>query len=291
MAIYRIADKCDLCMRCVNDCISGVWQIKEGEPTPVLPELCNRCSHCVAVCPNAAINHDHLDLDQVRPIDKKYIDPNTCRETIVTRRSVRQYLKKPVSVAVIKNILDLARYSPTASNSQHVEYIVVTDPACLKSISEKVFAIGRRINDWSKTRPGKMVFRGLKLYPAMARLFEKYIDPMDAYIEQKNAGRDLILHHAPVLILIHAPVRSFFGSANCNIAAANIMNYAHSLGLGTCMLGFVTLSSRFNKSLNQLVGLPEKRKIHASLVLGHPKYEYTHTVSRKGPPVTWLVKK
>ena len=290
MAIYRVPDKCNRCMRCVDDCISGVWQIENEEPVPAAPERCNRCSHCVAVCPTGAIVHEQLDLNQVRPIDKKRLDPNACRETVMTRRSVRRYLKKPVRQAAIQNIIDLARYSPTASNSQHVEYIVATDPAKLSAVAEEVFAIARKIYDWSKTSPGKMVFGGLKLYPAMAQLYEKYIAPMDDYIAQMDAGRDLILHNAPVLMLIHAPARSFFGAANCNIAAANIMNYAHSLGLGTCMIGFVTLASRFSKKLTQTIELPEGRKIHASLVLGHPRYDYTHTVSRKKPDVHWLIK-
>lgn len=277
-------------MRCVNDCISGIWQIQNGEPVPAAPELCNRCSHCVAVCPQAAIIHDHLDLDQVRLIEKKRIDPNACRETVITRRSVRHYLKKPVSHSVIRNIIDLAKYSPTASNSQHLAYMVITDPERLTAISDEVFALGRRIYDWANTRPGRIFFGGLKLYPAMARMFEKYIDPMDAYIEQKDAGRDLILHNAPALLLVHSPAHSFFGSANSNIAAANIMNYAHCLGLGTCMIGFLTLASRFSKRVNQLIEIPDGRKIHASIVLGHPRYDYTHTVSRKMPPVQWLTK-
>lgn len=291
MAISLIADRCNRCMRCVSDCISGVWQIENEEPVAAAPQRCNLCGHCVAVCPAAAIVHDHLDMDQVRPIDKKRIDPNACREILITRRSVRQYLKKPVRRAAVQNIIDLAGYSPTASNSQHVEYTVLTDPDRLNRVSEEVFAIGRKIYDWSQTSAGKMVFGGLKLYPAMARLFEKYIDPMDDYTAQMNAGRDLILHNAPVLILIHAPARSFFGAANCNIAAANIMNYAHALGLGTCMIGFVTLASRFSKQLTQTVELPEGQKIHASLVLGHPKYDYTHTVSRKMPAAHWRPKK
>ena len=288
MAIRRIADRCDLCMRCVSECISGVWQISNGVPEPAAPQFCNCCSHCVAVCPNEAILHDQLDMKQVRPISKKLLDPNSCREILLSRRSVRRYIKKPVSRRIIQNTIDLARYSPTASNTQHVEYIVVTDPKKLKSVSEEVFAIARRIHDWSNTRPGKLVFGSLKLYPAMARLFEKYIDPMETYVAQRDAGRDLILHSAPALILVHAPSRSFFGGANCNIAAANIMNYAHSLGLGTCMIGFVTLASRFSKVLNQIIELPDGRKIHASLVMGHPKYDYTHTVSRKFPAVQWL---
>ncbi|MGB9498350.1 MAG: nitroreductase family protein [Dissulfuribacterales bacterium] len=46
----------------------------------------------------------------------------------------------------------------------------------------------------------------------------------------------------------------------CNIAATNITNYAHSLGLGTCFIGFVTLASRFSRELCGLIELPKGRK-------------------------------
>jgi nitroreductase len=97
-----------------------------------------------------------------------------------------------------------------------------------------------------------------------------------------------ILHNAPVLLVLHGPAISFFASDNCNIAAANICNYAHSMGLGTCFIGFVTLASRFNKKLCKLMELPKGRRIYSSLVIGHPKYSHAYTVSRSFPDIQWV---
>jgi nitroreductase len=124
---------------------------------------------------------------------------------------------------------------------------------------------------------------------SLAKMMEKYIEPMDYYLALQAAGRDLILHNAPVLIVLHGPALSFFASDNCNIAAANICNYAHSMGLGTCFIGFVTLSSRFSKKLCSLLKLPKGRTIYSSLVVGHPKYSYPYTASRKPPKIQWLM--
>jgi len=276
-------------MRCVEDCAPGVWRVVDKIPTVVSPEACNRCSHCLSVCPENAIENDYLESAQVRPVDKKRIDPEVYREIALSRRSIRRYQKRPVDPLIITDIINLARYSPTATNSQHVAYTVITDQKRLNDISDTVFSIARRFYDWSMTRSGKIIIKGLKQNAAISLALQKYIEPMEYYLELKASGRDLILHNAPALILLRGPAISFFASDNCHIAAANITNYAHSLGLGACFIGFVTLASRFNKKLCNLLELPKGQKLYASLVIGHPAFPHPHTASRKAPAVKWII--
>ncbi len=286
--IRRNHEKCNLCMRCVQDCASGVWKKIAGMPAMTDPELCNQCSHCLAVCPKNAIENDYLKPAKVRRVKRKQIDPDVYKEIALSRRSIRHFTDDPVDPDTVKKIIEVARFSPTASNSQHVSYIVITDPEVLKEISEMVFDLAVSFYKYSTTRSGQFIFKGLKMSAAVEAMLEKYIEPMAYYIELKDAGRDLILHHAPVLMLLHGPGMSFFGADNCNIAAANITNYAHSLGLGSCYIGFVTILSRISKKLCRLVNLPKSRKVYASVVLGHPSIKHTNIVSRIQPEITWV---
>jgi len=286
--IRRNELKCNLCMRCVLDCASGVWKNISGIPTMSNQDLCNRCSHCVAVCPKNAIENDFLKTSQLRRVNRKHINPETYKEIVLSRRSIRHYKDTPVAPGIIRDIIDMARYSPTASNSQHVSYIVITDPDILKKISSMVFSVAVKLYEYSTTRGGKWVFKGLRFSPAIDGILQKYIEPMAYYIKLKESGRDLILHNAPVLVLLHGPSLSFFGADNCNIAAANITNYAHSLGLGSCYIGFVTLLTRINKKLRRLIRLPKGRMVYASLVLGYPALKHPNIVSRKLPDVRWI---
>lgn len=275
-------------MQCVIDCASGVWKEIDCIPVVTDPDLCNRCSHCVAVCPKNAIENDSLKMDQVRRVLRRRIDPESYKEIVLSRRSIRHYKDKPVGREIIEEIINTARFSPTASNSQHLSYIVVTDPDILKEISATVFSVAVKLYKYSFTRSGRFLFKGLRISSAMDAMLDKYIEPMADYIKLEKAGRDLILHNAPVLILIHGPAMSFFGADNGNIAAANITNYAHSLGLGTCYIGFVTLLSRLSKKLGRLTQLPKGRTIYASLVLGYPALKHPSIVSRKIPDISWL---
>jgi nitroreductase len=49
-------------------------------------------------------------------------------EFLLTRRSIRRYKKEPVSMELIKRILDVARFAPSAGNRQPWVFIVVADP-------------------------------------------------------------------------------------------------------------------------------------------------------------------
>ena len=111
---------------------------------------------------------------------------------------------------------------------------------------------------------------------------------MDYYIQEADKGRDYILHNAPVLILVHRPRKENFINENCNIAAANIMNFAHSSGLGTCYIGFLTLAMKFSAEIRNKARIPKNQKVYAALILGYPAYRHPYTASRKQPAIQWI---
>jgi len=267
--------------------VAGVWRNIDGEPVPAYPELCNLCSHCVAVCPREAVSHSALDINQVRPVDKKKIDPETYKTVAMTRRSVRQYKDQPVAREIIEEIVDCARYSPTASNSQHVSYIVITDPAILRRTSRHIFDFATRFYGWTQAPVGRKLLSMLRNTRAGATL-DRYLGNMDYYIDQSAAGRDFILHQAPVLVLVGAPKGASFAVDNCNIAATNMINYAHTLGLGTCYIGFLMLALKYSRRLRRLLKIPRDRRVHACLVMGYPAYACSFTASRKSSCITWV---
>jgi nitroreductase len=201
----------------------------------------------------------------------------------MSRRSVRQFREREVPREVIEQVLSLARYAPTASNEQNVGYIVITDKKLIEKTAKAIFGFASRLYDRTKKGIVKLIVRSTGLAE------NRYIKAMDyAQKQTKEAGRDLILHNAPVLILIHAPKKTRFACDNCNIAAATIINYAHSLGLGTCFIGFLTVALRYSKKLRGRLGVPNDRKVHACLVMGYPSYQHAKTVSRKKPDVKWI---
>ncbi len=288
MEITRSDEKCNSCLLCIRDCVSGVWRPVDGVPQPVHPELCNACGHCRAVCPTGAIRHSLLDDTGVRRVDRKLLKSEVYAEIVASRRSVRQYKDDPVPPEIIDAIIDLARYSPTASNTQNVEYTVVTDRRVLAQVSAQVFGFGVRLFKLARSPVGRMllsVFRNT----GIVRTLNRYLRTMDYYVAETAQGRDYILHNAPVLILVSTPKGAAFGPDNGNIAGANIINYAHALGLGSCYIGFLVLMLKRNRKLRRMLRLAPDRTVQVALVLGYPAYVHSFTAYRKKPVVHKVV--
>ncbi|MBI5549989.1 MAG: nitroreductase family protein [Desulfobacterales bacterium] len=287
MSIRVLEDRCKPCLLCVRECVAGAWREENGRPVMAAPELCNRCSHCVAVCPRGAIVHDALDPQQVRRTDRDLLTPEIYAEIVRGRRSIRQFRPKEVPADVIESIIELAGHSPTASNRQNVGYTVICNRSRLNAISKAVFGVGRWLHAQTSKGVGRWLYRLFKTV-SPANSLERYLEPMGYYIAETDKGRDYVLHRAPVLILVHGPRKGAFHAENCNIAAANIMNYAHARGLGTCYIGFLCLALKFSRPLRRLVQTPKGRKVYACLVMGYPAYRHAFTASRKKPAIQWI---
>lgn len=64
-------------------------------------------------------------------------ETETLIKFLLTRRSIRKFKKDPVPLDIVKRILDVARYAPSAGNRQPWIFIVISDPE-IKSRLAKV---------------------------------------------------------------------------------------------------------------------------------------------------------
>jgi nitroreductase len=64
-------------------------------------------------------------------------------EAIKQRRSIRQFMEQAIERKLLEQILDAARWAPTAGNQQRWRFIVVTDPTVkemVRKVSPGIFA-------------------------------------------------------------------------------------------------------------------------------------------------------
>jgi nitroreductase/NAD-dependent dihydropyrimidine dehydrogenase PreA subunit len=285
--IRILEDRCTNCGLCVKDCVSGCLQQSGRWPAAVRPEWCTLCSHCVAVCPADAVAHGGLRGDAVRPVRRDLLNVEAYREIAVSRRSVRWFKPEAVSWQEVQELIDLARYSPTASNTMEVGYSVVLDRELIRSTGLRILKLAERIKKFMDGPVGRVlrrVFRG----SATIVLIERYGDRIEYYQPAVAAGRDPICYDAPAMILVHYPEGSRFGRENCALAAANLVNYAHAKGFGTCYLGFVVVALEWDRKLRAKLGVPKGRKAGLALVLGRPAYRYRNPAMRPPAEVTWV---
>lgn len=257
-------EKCVGCGSCVSDCTMSRIRLENGK-AHVLGH-CFECGHCVCVCPTGAVTMEGYDQSEVLPIPKEggALDPDKLMMAIRSRRSVRRYQKKPVEREKIERILEAARFSPTGSNAQNVEFIVLQD---------RLEEFTRHALKALHSLGGEMLAHQEELNHSQARYAQRFYEMEGQYQQQ---GLDRLFFGAPAVLV-------FTGTNEIDpaITASKAELMANALGLGCVYIGFFRAAAEHDPSLRQALGLEEGRHVVCTLALGYPAVRYFRTTPRK----------
>jgi nitroreductase/Pyruvate/2-oxoacid:ferredoxin oxidoreductase delta subunit len=267
-------DKCIGCGMCASDCGLIILEKKGNGNVPYLffPEFCIQCGHCIAICQKDAISHPEMSMDHFKLIGQ-LPDPNDVQLLLESMRSVRQFKNKPVDKETIKRLIRTASMAPSDLNSQHRSFCVITD-------QEKLDHLEFNIVD------------GFKRYVEGSIKSGKPKDSVEFFlcqniVDEYTNGRAPIFKNAPCVIIIYGPriENEIFAPLTAFAANSYLMLLAHSLGLGSCIIGRA-LYDRI--SLQNHLNISNDNQIYTVITLGHPKIKYRKTVDRKPAEVLWI---
>ena len=257
--------RCTMCGTCARVCPLGVMTMGQDGPADIA-QGCIACGHCVAVCPHDALSRDNAPRENQSAIDAAFpFSPEKAMAFLRGRRSIRAYTNQSVPRALIADVLNAARFAPTASNSQGIAYMVMEEGAPLRAVTRCVVA-------YHESLPAIM--------PSMARRLARY----------HETGYDGILLGAPCLIIAtadaSAPKRRSRDSAVLELIYAQL--YAPSLGLGTCWAGIVEACAFAGYApLLDVLRIPAGQTVVGALMLGYPDYAYFRMPDRDNAMITW----
>lgn len=120
------------------------------------------------------------------------------KDAILERRSIRRYKNTPIEPHVIGEIIDVARFAPSAGNLQNWMFIVVTDPAKKQELATACLE-----QNWMIQAPVLLVI--CNQYKKVTKLYGK--------------------------------LGKMFSIQDCAIIATNVMLLAKAKGLDTCWVG------------------------------------------------------
>jgi nitroreductase len=72
------------------------------------------------------------------------------------------------------------------------------------------------------------------------------------------------------------------------LATQNILLGAHSMGLGTCLVGFAVAALQKDPDIKATLGIPPHEPVYSVIALGHPDETYVHQAGRKKPLMRWV---
>jgi len=189
------------------------------------------------------------------------------RQLLMARRSIRFYKNSVATHDLLEELIDTARYAPTGSNKQQVQWMVFENPAEVNHLASLVIDFARLMLPLTTD--------------------ETMVKSMERKIAAWDKGIDSILRGAPHLIAVHSQADLPFAEADCVIALTYLELYAYAKGLGTCWAGYLTAAANFHEPLIQAMGLPQGHKCFGAVMLGYPQYKYTRIPMRDVPIVTW----
>ncbi|UCE12638.1 MAG: nitroreductase family protein, partial [Candidatus Heimdallarchaeota archaeon] len=223
--IEIVPELCIKCELCIETCPSMIFLMDQDNLTTEFEEYCILCGHCIAICPEDAIRHEKLDYTQFREIESTLtIAPQELYSLFQTRRSIRNFKKSPVKKEVLQQLINEARFAPTGSNAQNVNYLILQE----NSIPPFVTQVRDFYLDVLK-----IFLSSESEDTTMARRIRKW----NYWKDQAEEGVDALFYDPPVIIIGYAPSSDSMASLNVGFAFAYLMLAAHANGLATVNIG------------------------------------------------------
>lgn len=186
--------------------------------------------------------------------------PLSALDAIFMRRSVRAYQATALERPIVRALLDAAVEAPTALHRQPWVFVVIEDPVSLEKLSDRVKA------GWARTSR-----------PIPGHDARTSADDVSQEFARRMADPEFdVFYGAPVLVVIGTRVVDPFATADCWLAAENLMLAACALGLGTCCIGAAVEALNDPGMMTEL-GIPAGITSVAPIVIGVP--------SADAPPV------
>lgn len=245
---------CIGCEQCVHDCPANNITIKNHKAV-IKDQACIKCAHCEAICPKAAVTITGFDEAPIELGEQPKVDPDELLMAIKARRTIRKFKNTKVPDAVIQQIIEAGRFSPTAKNAQDVTYVVLAD--------EKMKYEAVAVQFFKKIKPIVGVF--------MKSAKEVEIDD------------NFFFKQAPLVILVVTK-----DEVSGSLAASNMALMAEANGLGVLYSGFFTVVANHSKKLRKLLNFKNKEHVVTTLVIGYPNVKYRRTAQKETATVTYL---
>ncbi len=282
-------DACMGCAECIKVCPSDTISIINGKAV-VTGEKSLGCGHCAAVCPENAIRVMALEnntlIFKTIPQSDKWrcfgdFDASELLGLMMSRRSCRNYLEKPVPKDILEDLVRMGVTAPSGTNSQKWTFTILDKKENVMALGEKIGIFFRKTNNLAQKA---WLRKFLKLIGKneLENYFHEYFETVKNALKRYDENReDLLFHGASAVIIIGSQKGASCPCEDALLATQNILLGAHALGLGTCLIGFAATAMKKDKSIKKFLKIPEHEDIYSVIALGYPDEQYLKPAGRK----------
>jgi len=281
-------DSCIGCGLCVEVCPAKTISMQDGKAV-VTGTYSMGCGHCEAVCPVDAIRVEALEHPfslSSTAVDDRWL-PHGEHDTahlvrlMLSRRSCRNYNDKEIDRMVLEDLVKIGTSAPSGTNSQLWTFTILASRKEVVILGEQMARFFHELNRMAEKswfRLFSKIFGG----DALGQYFRRYYGTVrEGLLLWDREDVDTLFHGAVAAILVGGKKSASSPMEDGLLASQNILLAAHSLGLGSCMIGFAVEAIKRDKQIRKILQIPDDESVYAVIGLGYPAEKYQKTALRK----------
>ena len=195
-------------------------------------------------------------------------------QALTNRKSVRAYQSKPVERDVIESIFSKALRSPSYTNSQPWDAVVVTGEK-RQALSDRLFALAK------DNAPAQSDYPNPKSWPAKveartkthgAKRFQALnINRDDVQARTEQRLMNFKFFNAPCVVFFFMDENlSTWSLTDIGMFVQSVVLSAHAHGLGTCLQASL---ANYPNAVREVLDIPPSRKLLLGMSMGYPDWD------------------
>jgi nitroreductase/NAD-dependent dihydropyrimidine dehydrogenase PreA subunit len=282
-------DLCTGCGLCVDVCPTGTISVTDGKAA-ASGEASISCGHCEAVCPQEAIRVHAIDKEMSRyktiAAGTEWLPPGKHNTSLLvqlmaSRRSCRQFTDQPVTQVLLEDLMKIGITAPSGTNCQAWTFTILPTRKAVVTFAGQVVSFFERLNITAEKAMLRSFLKMIGKGELDAYYRNYYRKVKEAIEEWYGTGKDRLFHGSTAAMLIGSKPGASCPAEDALLATQNILLAAHSMGLGSCLIGFAVAAMKKDPSIKRSVGIPAEEEIHAVIALGYSDEVYQRKAGRK----------
>jgi len=279
---------CIGCEACVRVCPDRILTIDDSGLAGLSGETCMQCGHCYAVCPVDAIDVPFLETGcalSTTGSDSKGkatpVRPEALMELLSMRRSCRCFTGERVGRHILDDLVRAGVTAPSGTNCQPWQFAVLETRADVLELGAATAAYYHRLNRQA-ARPWLRFLLRMVGVLTLQHYYDNYFETVRQGLDDwEERNDDRLFHGATAAIVVTADARASCPREDALMASQNIVLMAETMGLGTCLIGFVVEAARRDQTIGATLGLEKHQRIYSVIAVGYPDVVYQRPAGRK----------